>query len=95
MAFTVPERLTDQDTATNGERKVFAALRDYLPEDYLVYYDIRVGDRYPDFTVIGPDLGVIVLEVKDWRLKSIVGAQPDGVVIRTGNGEHVQSRLVY
>jgi len=89
VAFTVPERLTDKDTATNGERKVFAALRDYLPEDYLVYYDIRVGNRYPDFTVIGPDLGVVVLEVKDWRLKSIVEARPDGVVIRTGDGEHV------
>ena len=74
MAFTVPERLSDQnDTATAGERKVFAALREHLPEDYLVYYDIRIGDRYPDFTVIGPDLGVVVLEVKDWRLKSIVG----------------------
>ncbi len=89
MAFTVPERLSDQDTATTGERKVFAALREYLPEDYLVYYDIRVGDRYPDFTVIGPDLGVVVLEVKDWRLKSIVGARPDGVVIKTNDGEHV------
>ena len=65
MAFTVPERLTDQDTATNRERRVFAALRDYLPEDYLGYYDIRVGDRYPDFTVIGPDLGVVVFEVKN------------------------------
>jgi hypothetical protein len=89
VAFTVPERLTDEDTATNGERKVFAALRDYLPEDYLVYYDIRVGDRYPDFTVIGPNLGVVVLEVKDWRLKSIVGARPDGVVIKTGDSEHL------
>ena len=46
-------------------------------KDYLVYYDIRVGDRYPDFTVIGPDLGVVVLEVKDWRLKSIVGARAE------------------
>ena len=90
MAFTVPERLSDQnDTVTAGERKVFAALREHLPEDYLVYYDIRVGDRYPDFTVIGPDLGVVVLEVKDWRLKSIVGARPDGVVIKTSDGEHV------
>jgi len=89
VAFTVPERLSDQDTATTGERKVFAALREYLPEDYLVYYDIRVGDRYPDFTVIGPDLGVVVLEVKDWRLRSIVGARPDGVVIKTSDGEHV------
>jgi hypothetical protein len=90
VAFTVPERLSDQhDTATAGERKVFAALREHLPDDYLVYYDIRVGDRYPDFTIIGPDLGVVVLEVKDWRLKSIVGVSPHGVVIKTGDGEHV------
>jgi hypothetical protein len=90
VAFTVPERLSEQDdTVTSGERQVFAALRRHLPDDYLVYYDIRVGDRYPDFTVIGPDLGVVVLEVKDWRLKSIVGAQPDHVVIKTSDGEHV------
>ncbi len=90
MAFTVPERLPDQsDSATAGERKVFAALREHLPEDYLVYYDTRVGDRYPDFTIIGPDLGVVVLEVKDWRLKSIVGVSPDSVVITNGSGEHV------
>jgi hypothetical protein len=67
---------------------VFAALREHLPEDYLVYYDTRVGDRYPDFTVIGPDLGVVVLEVKDWRLKSIVGVRPDSVVIKNSGGEH-------
>jgi UvrD-like helicase family protein/nuclease-like protein/AAA domain-containing protein len=90
VAFTVPERLPDQnDTATAGERKVFAALREHLPEDYLVYYDIRVGDRYPDFIIIGPDLGVVVLEVKDWRLKSIAGVRPDSVVITNGSGEHV------
>jgi hypothetical protein len=89
VAFTVPERLSDHpDTATPGERKVFAALRDHLPEDYLVYYDIRVGDRYPDFTIIGPDLGVVVLEVKDWRLRSIVSVRPDCVVVRTHDGEH-------
>jgi hypothetical protein len=89
VAFTVPERLSNQnDTATGGERKVFTALREHLPEDYLVYYDIRVGDRYPDFTIIGPDLGVVVLEVKDWRLKSIVGARADRVVIKTHDGEH-------
>jgi UvrD-like helicase C-terminal domain/Nuclease-related domain/AAA domain len=89
VAFTVPERLPEKDdAATKGERKVFAALRQYLPEDYLVYYDIRVGDRYPDFTVIGPNLGVVVLEVKDWRLRSIAGARADRVVIRKSDGDH-------
>src|SRR5258708_34241455 len=55
-----------------GERKVFVALRDHLPEDYLVYYDIPVDGRHPDFIIVGPDLGLVVLEVKDWRLKSVL-----------------------
>jgi superfamily I DNA/RNA helicase len=63
VAFTIPERLPEKDgAATQGERKVFAALRQYLPEDYLVYYDVRVGDRYPDFVVIGPDLGLVAAD---------------------------------
>ena len=59
----VPDRLAAR-SATAGERKVFVALRDHLPEDYLVYYDVRVNDRHPDFVVIGPDLGLVDFEVK-------------------------------
>lgn len=89
MAFTVPERLGGAATVTPGERKVFAALRDHLPEDYLVYYAIRVKDRHPDFIVIGPDLGIVVLEVKDWRLRTIAATSADGVLIKTDDGEHL------
>src|SRR5260370_5673333 len=60
-----------------GERKVFVALRDHLPEDYLVYYDIPVDGRHPDFIIVGPDLGLVVLEGKDWRLKSILEVTAD------------------
>lgn len=50
MAFTTPETLSARSrSATWGERHVFVALRDYLPEDYLVYYSIAVQARYPDF----------------------------------------------
>ena len=90
MAFTVPERLGAGGLAVMaGERKVFVSLRDHLPEDYLVYYNIRVKDRHPDFIVIGPDLGVIVLEVKDWRLQTIAGTTPDGVAIRGPDHQHL------
>jgi hypothetical protein len=66
MAFLIPETLSTQpSSATAGERKVFVVLRDYLPEDYLVYYDISVQGRHPDFIIVGPDLGLVVLEVKD------------------------------
>jgi hypothetical protein len=90
LAFTIPETITSRPgSATPGERKVFVALRDYLPEDYLVYYDIPVKGRYPDFIIVGPDLGLVVLEVKDWRLDAIAAVTRDGVVLRLADGEHV------
>ncbi len=90
MAFTIPETLsTRPGSATAGERKVFVALRDHLPEDYLIYYDISVKDRHPDFIIVGPDLGLVVLEVKDWRLGSISGVGEEGVRLRHHNGEIV------
>lgn len=88
MAYTVPETLASLDSRVMpGERRVFVALRDHLPEDYLVYYDIPVDGRYPDFIIVGPDLGLVVLEVKDWRLKSILEVTSDQVRLRQAEGE--------
>ena len=88
MAFMIPETIAARPgAATRGERKVFEALRDHLPEDYLVYYNISVKGRYPDFIVVGPDLGVVALEVKDWRLDSIAAVTSDGVVLNEGGVE--------
>jgi hypothetical protein len=88
VAYTVPETLASLDSrVTPGERRVFVALRDHLPEDYLVYHDIAVDGRHPDFIVVGPDLGLVVLEVKDWRLKSILGVTADQVRLRQAKDE--------
>jgi len=88
VAYTVPETLASLDSRVMpGERRVFVALRDHLPEDYLVYYDIPVDARHPDFIVVGPDLGLVVLEVKDWRLKSILEVTSDRIRLRQGEGE--------
>lgn len=72
MAWMIPPTLPPD--ATPGERRVFEALAS-LPEDYSVYYRRLFPGRQhvqePDFVVIGVDIGLIVLEVKDWR-----GPQP-------------------
>ncbi len=87
MAFTVPETLPSRDgRVMPGERKVFVALRDHLPEDYLVYYDIHVDGRHPDFIVVGPDLGLVILEVKDWRLNRIAEITVDEIQLRRSEG---------
>lgn len=88
VAYTVPETLASLDgRVTLGERKVFVALRDHLPEDYLVYYDIPVDGGHPDFIIVGPDLGLIILEVKDWRLENILEITSDRTRLRGPDGE--------
>ncbi len=68
MADMIPEYMPD--SATQGERRVFAALQ-ALPDNVVVYYEPVIQRRYPDFIVLAPEVGVVVVEVKGLRLKSI------------------------
>ncbi|NNC87228.1 MAG: ATP-binding domain-containing protein [Akkermansiaceae bacterium] len=54
---------------TPGERRLEGRLRRFLEDDYLVWYDVAVGiqRRYPDFILLHPGRGLLVLEVKDWK----------------------------
>lgn len=63
MAEMIPDRLPSH--TSQGEKKVFEILQ-RLPDDYIVYYEPIISNRYPDFVVIAPDLGVIIIEVKGW-----------------------------
>src|ERR671910_679314 len=78
MAVMVPDRLPAN--ATRGEERLFAVLRK-LPDECLVYYEPVIGVRYPDFVVIDPTLGVLVIEVKGWFPTDIVEANTHEVSI--------------
>ena len=71
MAQIVPDILPK--SASAGERRLHGVLR-RLPEDCVVYYEPMVGDRCPDFVVICPELGLLVIEVKGWRVGDILAA---------------------
>lgn len=68
VAEIIPEFLPD--SATAGERRVFALLQ-RLPDDAIVYYEPIVRRRWPDFIVILPSVGVVVVEVKSIPLSWI------------------------
>jgi Nuclease-related domain len=55
---------------TGGEKRMAQSLEDNLEDDYTVWYDVPVGDKQvrPDFIVLHPQRGILVLEVKDWAL---------------------------
>ena len=78
MADCIPDRLPSR--ASRGEERTFALLKK-LPDDYLIYYEPYIDNRHPDFIVIAPDLGVIIIEVKGWHLDDIVQGNPSEITI--------------
>lgn len=86
MAITIPQNLIGNPNITKGEKKIFEYLKENLKDDYLVYYNISIDGLYPDFIILGADLGFFVLEVKDWDFKHIKLIKKDEMVLNI-NGE--------
>ena len=58
---------------TSGERRLAERLEQKLDDDYLLWYDVPVGPKqsHPDFVVMHPRRGILILETKDWKLDTI------------------------
>ena len=75
-------------TMTPGERRVYQRLQKKLPPDCWFWYDQPVGgrDAWADFVILSPDKGLLLLEVKDWKLDTIVSASREAFEIRANGG---------
>lgn len=73
MATLIPALGTCASRMTSGERRLAERLEQKLEDDYLLWYDVPVGPKqtHPDFVVIHPQRGALILETKDWRLDTI------------------------
>ena len=83
MAEFIPDKLPGK--ASRGEERTFQILKK-LPENYLVYYEPNIENRRPDFVVIAPDLGVIVIEVKGWRIEDILQGSDTEITVQDYEG---------
>lgn len=77
---TLPGRNTDGERITAGERRVFDLLRK-LPDDCIVYYEPVVRHRHPDFVLIMPQVGVLIVEVKGWWHAELKSVTPTKVML--------------
>ena len=88
MAIIVPNLRLGHAKVTSGERRFALRLEHLLEDDYWCFYDIPVGKRrrYPDFIILHPRRGLLFLEVKDWRLRSIKSIDHQKVELLTASG---------
>jgi hypothetical protein len=73
MAEMIPQSINANSEATPGEKKVFQILQDALipDEDYLVWHEPKVIDRYTDFIAFSQKFGLLIIEVKDFLISQI------------------------
>ena len=76
MATLIPALGSCVARMTPGERRTAERLEQKLDADYLLWYDVAVGHRHqhPDFVVMHPRRGILILEVKDFRLSTLIQA---------------------
>ena len=79
MATLIPALSSCVSRMTSGERRFAQRLEDKLEDDYLIWYDVPIGPKHshPDFVILHPYRGLLILEVKDWKLSTIVQADQD------------------
>ncbi|EEX91902.1 DNA helicase II [Vibrio orientalis CIP 102891 = ATCC 33934] len=88
MAELIPSLNTCLSKMERGEKRFARRLEALLESDYLCWFDIPVGKnrRYPDFTVLHPQRGLLFLEVKDWKIENIKSINAKHVELLTSNG---------
>lgn len=88
MATLIPALNSCVSRMTSGERRFAHRLVDKLEDDYLCWYNVPVGSKalYPDFIILHPRRGILVLEVKDLSLDSIKSIDKHFVLFLTKNG---------
>lgn len=77
-----------RERANAGEKRVLDALARHLEDDYAVWHNILImgSGREPDFVILHPQRGLLILEVKDWKRQTIVQANTMLVELRTAHG---------
>jgi len=91
LATLIPSLGASTKNMTPGERRFAGRLIEKLEDDYLCWFDVPIGPRsmHPDFVVLNPRRGLLIVEVKDWRRETIHTADRASVTILTGTGQRV------
>lgn len=88
MATLIPAINSCLSRMTSGERRFAQRLEQLLEDDYLCWYDVPVGPKglHPDFIILHPRRGILILEVKDWKLETIQQMDKTTATLLTADG---------
>lgn len=88
MANLIPSLSSCVNRMQSGEKRFAWRIKSHLEDDYLCWYELPVGkrQRYSDFIILHPARGLLLLEVKDWKLDTLRKVDKVSAEILTSNG---------
>jgi hypothetical protein len=95
MATLIPSISTCKFDSS-GEARFARLLEAKLEDDYLCWYNVPIGPArlHPDFIILHPQRGILILEVKDWRLSTIQSINNlDATIIVNGSPMRVKNPM--
>jgi hypothetical protein len=79
MAEMIPDSIPS--TAPRGEKVLFNAFRDSLPDNFIVWHEPSATTSKPDFVVLSDTHGLLVVEAKGWSKTMIKQADSNQVLV--------------
>ena len=94
MATMFPADVTS--FLTTGEEATYSFLRRTArPDDkFLCWYAPDIEEREPDFILLSPDCGLVVLEVKDWLIDQLLEVDGIGQATLDGLRDHITTEEI-
>lgn len=88
MAVLIPSLSTCRSRMTGGEKRFAERLEAKLEDDYLLWYDVPIGpaNTHPDFIILHPQRGILILEIKDWKPSNIRSANRQSFELLISSG---------
>lgn len=81
---------------STGERRLAERLEQKLDDDYLLWHNVPVGPQqtYPDFVLLHPRRGLLILETKHWHKDTVQHATRQyWTILDHGKPKHVKNPL--
>jgi hypothetical protein len=88
MATLIPSLNSCLGRMQAGEKRFARRLEGHLEDDYLCWYEMPVGrrPRHSDFILLHPARGLLLLEVKDWKIDTVRRVDRMSVELLTSSG---------
>lgn len=95
MATMFPADVTS--FLTTGEEATYSFLQRTARPDgkFLCWYAPDIEEREPDFILLSPDCGLVVLEVKDWLIDQLLEVDGKSVLLSVNGREERRKQAAF